>query len=552
MPKYIIILLIINNSCLAASPRAYIDYYVNWYGIINSAQDYKVATAHKVFKRLKQVANKNHKFLNPKLRVVNNRGRNPWARALRDGNIVLWRSAIDASYSRSKDEFEARLAFILGHELGHLANDDYWHLELDYKFNNRNRLFTKTRMKTELAADAEGYAYAALAGYKVNLLKNTFLTSWLKKLKPPKNSPYPPVKKRLAILETYLKKIQNKYSFFEYGVRLSHFKRCDDAEYFFREFQHIFPAREVLNNIGFCYLQQARQKMKREHAYFYWMPAMLDIQSLAQSIVRAGAKRYLKDYVSTTSKPYLEEAIIYLKKAAASDKNYIPARINLVITYLYLGKPYKARSIIEELRRLAPNNLEILGLLALTIYEQSEIGMDLWSLAVSKLEQLVTKPNAPAMIAYNLARLLQIRPRPAQAEYYWNHLIDMHTKTKTKQSLRWQSSIPFNWQRISQQRKLVKQLYSWGKPTYFNWYKAKLKGKIYKHPNGQLEILELDDFIQMQVIKGKNLPKIKQLSKYCNQTLQQRQLINGNLLSCNDWAALTFEGKVQEVWRVLK
>jgi len=55
-------------------------------------------------------------------------------RALRDGNIVLWRSAIDASYSRSKDEFEARLAFILGHELGHLANDDYWHLELDYKY----------------------------------------------------------------------------------------------------------------------------------------------------------------------------------------------------------------------------------------------------------------------------------------------------------------------------------------------------------------------------------------------------------------------------------
>jgi len=547
MSKYIIILLFINTTCFAASPRDYIDYYVNWYGI-----DYKAATAHRVFERLKQVANKNPKFVNPKLRVLNNRGRNPWARALRDGNIVLWRSAIDASYSTSKDEFEARLAFILGHELGHLANDDYWHLKLDYKFYRRNRLFTRARMKKELAADAEGYAYAALAGYKVKLLKKSFLTNWLQKVKAPKNSGYPPIQKRLAILETYLDQIKNKYSLFEYGVRLSHFKRCDDAEYFFREFLHVFPAREVLNNLGFCYLQQARQKMNREHAYFYWMPAMLDIQSLATSIVRAGGKRYLKDYVATRSKPYLEEAIIYLKKAAASDKKYIPARINLVITYLYLGKPYKARSIIEELRRLAPNNIEIKGLLALTIYEQSEIDMDLWSLAVSKLERLITKANAPAMITYNLARLLQIRPRPAQAEYYWNHLIDMQLKTKTKQSLRWKSPIAFNWQRISQQRKLVKRLYSWGRPTYFNWQKAKLKGKIYQRPDGKLEILELDDFIQMQVLKGKNLPKTHKLPKYCKQTLQQRRLINGILWSCNDWAALSFDGKVQEVWRVLK
>ena len=128
----------------------------------------------------------------------------------------------------------------------------------------------------------------------------------------------------------------------------------------------------------------------------------------------------------------------------------------------------------------------------------------------------------------------------------------MQLKTKTKQSLRWKSPIALNWQRISQQIKLVNKLYSWGRPTYFNWQKAKLKGKIYQRPDGQLEILELDDFIQMQVLKGKDLPKSQKLPKYCNQTLQQRRLINGILWSCNDWAALSFDGKVQEVWRVLK
>jgi hypothetical protein len=38
---------------------------------------------------------------------------------------------------------------------------------------------------------------------------------------------------------------------------------------FFREFQKVFPGREVLNNLGYCYLQLARQEMEAERAYFY-------------------------------------------------------------------------------------------------------------------------------------------------------------------------------------------------------------------------------------------------------------------------------------------
>jgi Zn-dependent protease with chaperone function len=213
--QYFIALLLVSNC--VAHPRDYVDYYVDWYGIIKPSEDTQVAKAHEIFERLKQVADKNPKFLNPKLRVLKNKGKTHWARALRDGNIVLWKSAIKACFqgATSKDEIEARLAFILGHELGHLAKDDYWHLEVE-RMLKKNRSLTRERL--ELAADGEGYAYAALAAYRVDLLlgkrfnKKAFLTHWLKRVKLPKN--YPPIKKRVAVLQTYLQDIQKKLTFF--------------------------------------------------------------------------------------------------------------------------------------------------------------------------------------------------------------------------------------------------------------------------------------------------------------------------------------------------
>jgi len=83
----------------------------------------------------------------------------------------------------------------------------------------------------------------------------------------------------------------------------------------------------------------------------------------------------------------------------------------------------------------------------------------------------------------------------------------------------------------------------------FDWYREKLHGHIYQRPDA--EVLERDDFMQMQVLKGGDLGTVKNLSDYCAHPLRQRQLARGILWTCGEWAALVFEDKVQEVWRVL-
>jgi tetratricopeptide (TPR) repeat protein len=102
----------------------------------------------------------------------------------------------------------------------------------------------------------------------------------------------------------------------------------------------------------------------------------------------------------------------------------VPARLNLAVAYLYLGRPHQARAVLAEARELVPEDFSLRGLEALALYEQSEVGLDLWPTAVAKLEKLVASPKAPPALRFNLARLLSVRPRPTEARGYWNRLAE--------------------------------------------------------------------------------------------------------------------------------
>jgi hypothetical protein len=90
------------------------------------------------------------------------------------------------------------------------------------------------------------------------------------------------------------------------------------------------------------------------------------------------------------------------------------------------------------------------------------------------------------------------------------------------------------------------------KPIRFDWVKEKLQGHIYRHPDGRAEVLELDQFVQMQVLQGGQLGLVRDLPAYCARPLRQRTLVQGVVWSCDDWAALALGDAVQEVWWVAK
>ncbi len=586
----------------AKHPGDTVSFYIEAYGEILPASDAEVAKAHQVFERVRAVADKNSKRL-PRLVVVDSAA-DPWAVALPDGHIVLSRRAVSICHRQaSEEEIEARLAFVLGHELAHLAHDDFWHREV-YAFvtkktdtDNIAQVLRKNRAKSieqELAADDAGFIYAALAGFPVDRLIRTkeveshFFEYWMRQTQTRTNDKHPTIKKRAELMRQRLGDLQDKIVLFEYGVRLSHFDNCYDAVYFLREFQKTFPGREVLNNIGYCYLQMARQEMEPQRAFFYWMPLLLDCETRAHFKeelfyspnlrIAPGGTRYpmatLRQSPSGAEQGFLREAVDYLQRAVNADPSYLPAKKNLVVAFLYLGRPHSARAVLADAQRGSLDDPTVDVLDALALYEQTEAGLDLWSPAIAKLEKLVTGSSAPRSALFNLARLLTVRSRTAEAQAYWHRLADdaellpapIRTIVCRQQSSMQQQScseyIPFNdsppgeWP-VSKgntawlSKKIREEHVGGWKIIGFDWFKDNLHGHIYQRPDGSAEVLELDNFVQMQVLKGESLGTAKSLKKYCRNPLQERQLVQGKLLSCGYWAALVKGGDVKEIWSVL-
>jgi predicted Zn-dependent protease len=173
-------LLMLSTFLVEAKLSNEVAFYIDNYGELTEKQDPRVAEAHRVFKRVRSVADQNSKRL-AKLVVINNKN-NVWAIALPAGHIFLSRQVLDIVHRNASVEIaEARLAFVLGHELAHLANDDFWHYEVESFMQNTadaqkisefiNQNFEARQ--AELAADDKGYLYAAMAGYQsISYLNN--------------------------------------------------------------------------------------------------------------------------------------------------------------------------------------------------------------------------------------------------------------------------------------------------------------------------------------------------------------------------------------------
>lgn len=570
-------------------PTDEIAFYIDTYGEIRPEVDSQVALAHKVFARVSAVADKNAQRF-PKLVVINNRYM-PWAIALPDGNIVLSKQALMATHQNANlRQTEARIAFVLGHELAHLAHDDFWHREVHQfsitQIKSKKILGSSSKQEIrerELKADDKGFIYAALAGFPVELLlqnnsrTSNFFSLWMQQTSNnvlgDSNSP----KTRTQLLQKRFQILKDQITLFQFGVRLSHFDYCDDAIYFFKEFQKVYPGREVLNNLGFCYLQLARQAMDPTRAYLYWMPMVLDGETRAGSYIQRNGVflKSLKQAATGEAEGLLLEAVRYLKKAVEADKSYLPAQLNLASALLYLGKPHGARDILADSKRLSPDNPSVQSLDAIALYEQSDADQDLWPKVVAKLKKLADNPNAKPDIVFNLARLLSLRPRPIESNTYWNRLAvianhlpkpiegivcNKQSKVKAKACKKKSSTtaqlLPWQWplqvtgdKPLSAEDKSILQ--SW-KRIDFDWFTKGLQGHIYQRPEDGAEVLELDQFVHMQVLKETGLSNIQKLSGFCAKPLRQHILASGTVWSCDHWGVMTQGDKIKEAWWIAK
>jgi len=536
-----------------------VQYYIDKYGRA-SQDDAQVRRIYQVFEKVSLVADKRHHRV-PKLLVYNNENicqGEPLAAALPDGYIVLSKKAVEILY---KDNGDTRAAFVLGHELAHLANDDHWHMEFfNLARSNQslrpivNRFLAQNGQDKELQADDRGFIYAAMAGYPVDkLLSENFFVYWQQQTVRGGSETHPKLEVRAEALRERLRKLLKDLPYFHFGVRLSQFDRCDDGIYFFKEFLKHFPAREVYNNIGVCYLQRARGKK----AYFYWLPLVLDVTTQIENLSRSGI----------LAKEFLKEAKKYFELALDEEPSYLPARVNLAITALQQGEIYDARAAIEKAQQLAPDDLNIQGLRAIIIYEEGKLSphVDMWLHTVQLLKKLALEPDAPLSILYNRARLLEERKRSG-ADEIWQQLAQQAAKLPApirslvceKQACPARQFPKKVWELpvalgvfVEYDELASKTLSQWQKlpKKGHRLYEKEINETIYQHPDGIAEVLVLDGSVEMVVLKKfDNIMTVKELADYCGQGL--RRVANGTIWSCNHWAALVVENQVREVWVV--
>jgi len=437
---------------LASSPKSCGDWWVNAYGVISKTDYPFVSKAWAVFDRVVAAADKRSNRY-PKLIIIRKQG-NPWALALKDGTIILTKGALKICYDGVKEETgSARLAFVLGHEMAHLAKDDFWHLAAfetlqrfppDQKVSDEIiDLLVKTedikdtvhareiRKKKELQADSYGILYASMAGYDPNVIVNAkgknFFEEWANQITKKivyTDEFHPSPYQRAAFLLSNLAAVKADIDIFDLGVRLYQLGKYDDALCFLNSFKEKFPCREVFNNIGLVQYQKAMMALSeydREKAYQYKLSTILDTETRAR--ILRGA-----NITSDVFEREIQNAITSFTAACQKDGCYIPARVNLSSALILADIYHEAMAVLKEALKIKKDDPKVLNNRAIAMYLVGpDIDVDMFEQAVRLLEDVIKKNPEFSDAFYNLGRLMHERARNSAARDAWGQYLNLES-----------------------------------------------------------------------------------------------------------------------------
>ena len=417
--------------------------YIKLYGLTDVSENTTYQRVQEIFDVLRHISGMATR--GSKLVIVKSND-TPWAVALADGNVVLSQGAIDIIYGiTDKRVSDVWMAYVLGHELAHLKNSDLWHhqvREVLLKSHNPSMrelgstLYRGSRdpaqlQARELKADRDGFLYAVLAGFDTSLLlssealDNGFLDYWVLQTGTRNSLEHPDPATRTEFMKTQLEMLSAEVEFFHYSVRLAYFGRFEDSLILMRKFQKNFQSSAVLNNLGYLYLQVARQKMPESLAYRFWFPTLLEAESgirvlSAQSRSVPGARPsegVVRD---------LEEAVLLLTAAMNSTGADVATFLNLSIAYWYLGDIFDARATVEKALKIWNNDTRLLAMRAMILLEERPAyEVDTWSVARDQLSGLLARGEQSAYVLYNMAQLLEERGRSGDARKYWESVASL-------------------------------------------------------------------------------------------------------------------------------
>ncbi len=397
------------------------DYWIHKHGLLPEQNPF-AGRAKRVFQRLLPVMEMN-KSGPVHLVLLGNAGA-PQALSLRDGSILLTEDALQLCYRQvPAEQGDARMAFVIGHELVHQKNHRFVHLAAFSAVEEETALPGVSR-EEELDADVNGLVYAALAGFDPRSViqpETSFIQDWVSQL-PEKlayeDREHPGPEKRAEFLRVHLRKVVRDLDYFYFGTRLYQLGRYEDASLLLRHFAGIFPGREVWNNLGLTHYQMAMQRLSTcdpDAVQRVYLATLLDPQT------RAAKFRTPSTTPCLQQEGFLQEiqkAQDSFKKATAMDPSYLPARINLSSLQIVMGQYTQALEVLDQALKLKSGDFAAMNNKAVALYlsNPSEI-----SLPLSILEDVTNSNSAYAPAFYNkalmesdshesLRRFLQLEP----------------------------------------------------------------------------------------------------------------------------------------------
>lgn len=437
-----------------ADPRDYNQWWRDRHGAVTAGK--LAQRAQSVFKRVRAAADKRDGSV-PRLMILGDkqkdRNQTPWALCIKDDTVLLSLKALNLCYHNTDAATgDARLAFVLGHELSHLAKDDLWHLAAFEALETHGQGQTgaeqarQTLMKNEslksirekeMRADKFGLLYAAMAGYDPTVIANAdgknFFTEWVEQItgriaynadKPPaKNKPsdYPMPAERASFVLTNLEAVKADLMLFRLGVRLFQAGRYEYALAFLNEFKQKYPCREVFNNIGLIYYQLAVEKLIEcdpQRALKFKLAALLDADTRLARHFRGRCSQDSPKMIQF--REHLDKAIRYFQEAIQKDPLYFPARLNLSSAYIINGSASDALAAADAALKLKPNEPGAFCNRAVAIFLVGQtVNTDMAPQSTRILEQVTeTHPDLAAGF-YNLGRLHQEQAQPEKAQQAW-------------------------------------------------------------------------------------------------------------------------------------
>jgi len=430
---------------------------------ISALEDKDVELAESILSRLLRAWDNSR--VQPGLYVVRSNGA-AWAASLADGNILLSREAIDASFKFGRERGQHLLAFVLAHELAHQRSDDLWHQRF---FRSLRKKDVKDRAlmlnglplgkddiadieRKEVQADHDGLVMMSSVGFDPwqVLADKDFFTTWVESIWREACDSKASIgfkkacrqaRSRALRTRSQLDTVASQSAVYDMGIQALVANNYVQARHYFTLFGREYPNRNVMSAIGLSYLSEALSIHRHfldldviDRIDFYY-PLLLDAsagipeQSKTQALKRSANSaqtRQLEMKLSTS----LEQAAEYLQKAIQLDPDHRLSYLSLAMVHLIENNPYLVRGVLQG--RYVPRfgeDASVSMLLAMIAAQQGDYDQAQRRLKNIINRQLSGNPDEvlPADIlsyasVYNLAELYEYLEQPESARILWQDL----------------------------------------------------------------------------------------------------------------------------------